>query len=464
MAKHALVRLMPMEWQNLQIARYHGRKEGHRMAGISLNGVYNHFIQDYVSKDMTHADAHRKDELRDVYKSIAKHNKQSPLYLLNQDDESRNDAIDIKERARELQGNIFSLSDQNDRSSLNHTSAYTTDTGRVVASYIGKTPEQDVGNVGFDIEVMQLASIQVNKGRPLELDAAAVLPEGNYAFDVKIAHQEFEFQFSVYDTDKNIDVLQKLERLIGKADIGLSARVTDEGDGLGALERSSHKTGITEGSLNQFDIYETSGDLAKGSVNALGLDNVYKPASNAVFTLNGEEKTAVSNHFTVGSKFDIQLSSVTNAPIHVGVMKDNEALRQHIVSIINSYHNFVTDSVGIDNDKFKSDRVKDEAIGIAKRYMTGCEDIGLSFTSDGTINIDDELLKQAVEASLDTRSVASIKGFTDALIKKAKDISVDPMKYIDRPVVNYKNPDNKENVASPYITSEYSGMMFNNYC
>ena len=38
------------------------------MAGISLNGVYNHFIQDHVSKDVTQADAHRKDELRDVYK------------------------------------------------------------------------------------------------------------------------------------------------------------------------------------------------------------------------------------------------------------------------------------------------------------------------------------------------------------------------------------------------------------
>lgn len=434
------------------------------MAGVSLNGVYNHFIQDYVSKDMTHADAHRKDELRDVYKSIAKHNKQSPLYLLTHDDESRNDAIDIKERARELQGNIFSLSDQNDRSSLTHTSAYTTDTDRVVASYIGKTPEQDVGVVGFDIEVMQLASIQVNTGKQLKLSDPSVLPEGNYAFDVRIANQEFEFQFSVYDTDKNIDVLQKLEKLIGKADIGLSSKIREDSEGYGALEISSRKTGIQNGSTNQFDIYETSGELSKGSVDALGLDNISKPASNAIFTLNGEEKSAVSNHFTVGSKFDVQLSSTTNKPIHVGVMKDNEALRQHIVSIIKSYNNFVTDTVGIDNDKFKSDRVKTEAISIAKRYMAGCEDIGISFTGDGTIDIDDELLKQAIEASLDTRSVSAIKGFTDALIKKAKDISVDPMKYIDRPVVNYKNPDNKENVASPYITSEYSGMMFNNYC
>ena len=411
------------------------------MAGISLNGVYNHFIQDYVSKDVTHADAHRKDELRDVYKSIAKHNKQSPLYLLTNDDESRNDAIDIKERARQLQGNIFSLSDQNDRSSLTHTSAFTTDPNRVAASYIGKTPEQDVGVIGFDIEVKQLASVQVNQGHPLPREAQSALAEGSYAFDVRLGEQEFEFQFSIYEADKNIDVLQKLERLINKATV------------------------IKEGSFNQFDIYETSGELGKGSVAALGLDNVIKPASNALFTLNGEEKSAVSNHFTVGSKFDIQISDLTdpNKPIHVGVMKDNEALRHHIMSIMDSYNQFVNNPVGESNDKFKSDRIRSEAIGIAKLYMTGCEDIGISFTGEGTIAVDEELLKQAIEASLDNKQLASIKNFTDALIKKSKDISVDPMKYIDRPVVNYKNPESTKNTTSPYITSEYSGMMFNNY-
>ena len=167
------------------------------MAGISLNGVYNHFIQDYVSKDVTQADAHRKDELRDVYKSIAKINKNSPLYLLSNDDDVRIDAIDIKERARQLQGNIFNLSDQEDKSSLNHTSAFSTDPEKVVVSYIGKTPNEDVGTAGFDIEVSQLASQQVNTGLMLSTDSSSVLPPDNYSFDVKVGEQEFEFQFSI---------------------------------------------------------------------------------------------------------------------------------------------------------------------------------------------------------------------------------------------------------------------------
>ena len=39
---------------------------------------------------------------------------------------------------------------------------------------------------------------------------------------------------------------------------------------------------------------------------------------------------------------------------------------------------------------------------------------------------------------------------------------LDPMKFADHPIVNYKNPG--RTLPNPYITSEYSGMMFNNYC
>ena len=73
------------------------------------------------------------------------------------------------------------------------------------------------------------------------------------------------------------------------------------------------------------------------------------------------------------------------------------------------------------------------------------------------------MLKQAVSGSESAAALQPINNFADSLIDKTKEISVDPMKYVDRPVVNYKNPDSK-NYSSPYITSVYSGMMFNNYC
>ena len=435
------------------------------MAGISLNGAYNHFIQDYVSKDVTHADTHRKDELRDVYKSIAKINKNSPLYLLTDDDKSRNDAIEIKERARQLQGNILGLNNQEDKSSLDHSSAYTSDEEKVFASYIGKNAENDIGNIGFAIEVTSLATAQTNTGKYLPKDSVGLAPE-NYAFDVRISGQEFEFQFSIYQGDKNIDVQEKISKLINRAGIGLSSDVIEDSQGRSALEISSTKTGLKSGETSQFEIYESSGTLASGSVSYLGLDQVSAPATNAHFTLNGEDRAAISNKFTVGGKFEVQLKDTTKTTgaIYVGVKKDNEALKKHISSLIENYNNFIDEASGDKDVKFKSDKLKSEIIGIAKQHVSNIEDTGIKLEADGKLSIDDELLTQAISGSQSTAALAPVKQFSEALIEKTKDISVDPMKYVDRPVVNYKNPDNKDNSTSPYITSEYSGMMFNNYC
>ncbi|WP_029232497.1 flagellar filament capping protein FliD [Butyrivibrio sp. VCB2006] len=434
------------------------------MAGISLNGAYNHFIQDYVSKDVAHADTHRKDELRDVYKSIARINKNSPLYLLTDDDKSRNDAIEIKEKARELQGNIIGLNNQEDKLSLDHTSGFTTDENKVVASYIGKTPEEDIGNTGFSIEVSSLATAQVNTGRFLQKDSFGLTAK-DYAFDVRVGSQEFEFQFSIYQTDRNIDIQDKISKLINKANIGLTSNIIEDSQGRSSLQIASTKTGLKSGETSQFEVYESSSGLATGAVSYLGLDQVSAPASNAHFALNGEEKASISNRFTVGGKFELQLKDVTvpGQPVSVGVKKDNEALKKHISSLIDNYNDFIKDASGDKDSKFKSDKLKSEVVGIAQKHMATMEDTGIKLEGDGTLSIDDELLTQAISGAESIISLSPVKQFASALIDKAKDISVDPMKYVDRPVVNYKNPDNKD-TSSPYITSEYSGMMFNNYC
>ncbi len=69
---------------------------------ISLNSVYNHYLTTYASKADTKYDMHGKRELRSIYNSIVKLNKDSPLYILDSSKESREFAVGLKENAREL--------------------------------------------------------------------------------------------------------------------------------------------------------------------------------------------------------------------------------------------------------------------------------------------------------------------------------------------------------------------------
>ena len=52
--------------------------------------------------------------------------------------------------------------------------------------------------------------------------------------------------------------------------------------------------------------------------------------------------------------------------------------------------------------------------------------------------------------------------FKNLLNAKANNASLDPMKYVDKIIVTYKNPG--KNLVTPYITSIYSGMMMDRYC
>ena len=55
-----------------------------------------------------------------------------------------------------------------------------------------------------------------------------------------------------------------------------------------------------------------------------------------------------------------------------------------------------------------------------------------------------------------------MKDFSDDLNKKCRQVSIDPMNYVDKKIVAYKNPG--KSFYSPYVTSNYSGMLFNYFC
>ena len=129
----------------------------------AINTVYNHYLTTYAPKSTSQYDTHKKSELRSIYNSMIKLNKESPLYILDTGKESREYVIGLKENARQLRNTIASLGGLNEDEMLNKKSAYSSNEDMVSASFIGEIPEG--GNVpSFQIEVTALASNQVNMG------------------------------------------------------------------------------------------------------------------------------------------------------------------------------------------------------------------------------------------------------------------------------------------------------------
>ena len=432
------------------------------MNNAILSNVYNHYLTAYAPKSTTQYDTHKKSELRSIYNSIVKLNKESPWYLDTKSAATREYAISLKENARLLHNTIASLGGLKEEESLAQKAAYSSDPDSVDATYVGSLNGEEGASPSFEITVNTLAAPQENMGRYLP-DEPAALPPDTYSFDVAINDLNYEFQFNINAGDTNRDLQERLVRLINNADIGIKARL-DAGNTKSSIRLSSTATGLPEGKDSIFNISDDRTSKTSGVVDYLGLNFISRQPVNSSFTLNGEERHTASNTFTVGKMFEVELKAVTSAesPVTVGLKTDVESLTDNINTLIGGYNTFVNAANAYKESQTLSNRLSKEMGGIALRYTAELEDMGIRLQSDNTISIDEDLLRESAAGPEGLNSYQALKSFAHALVQKTSQVSLNPMNYVNRTIVAYKNPG--RNFASPYVTSAYSGMMFNSYC
>lgn len=427
-----------------------------------LNNVYNYYLTAYSPKGSRY-DTHKKSELRSVYNSIVKLNKESPLYKLDTSRESKNFAVGIKEDARELRNIIASLGGLDEEKILNKKAAYSSNEDIATVSYIGaQSSRADVPS--YNIEVHSLASSQVNMGHFLPNNKVK-LSADTYSFDVNINDLNYEFQYNIREGETNKDVQKRLARLITNADIGLRAEITEDGNGSTSLRLRSTAKGLKENNSSIFIISDDHTSKKSGSVDYFGLDFLARPAANAEFTLNGTKHTSASNSFTIDKFFDVTLKGVSpmeGETANIGLKTDVESLTENISTLVKGYNNFIQRTSAYKDDFVGSQKLLRQMRGITSRYYSEFDILGLNLREDGTIDIDKNELKHAALSEYAREDFSAIKNFANSLVHKMEQIALNPMDYVNKTVVAYKNPG--KNYATPYITSAFSGMLFNGYC
>ena len=189
---------------------------------MALNAIYNQYLTTYAPKKSdTRYDTHKKSELRNITNSMAKVNRDAPLYKLDNSADSAGYIIGIKEETRQLINSVSSIVGDVENAALDGKIAYSTDESIVSVKYIGSKEDNDdyepkdgtegadgeVTNLdgsrpSFNIEVQSLAGPQVNLGAFLARDGRDI-PAGDYVFDLSVAGQGYEFQYSIREDDTN---------------------------------------------------------------------------------------------------------------------------------------------------------------------------------------------------------------------------------------------------------------------
>ena len=428
----------------------------------SINNIYNYYLTTYAQKSDTKFDTHKKSELRGVYNSIVKMNKEAPLYIVDKSQETKEYAVGLKENARTLHNTIASLGGLNDEELLSKKVAFSSDDTLASVNYIGD--ESDGEKVpSFEISVQRLAGPQINAGRMIP-SGMSNLPADTYSFDIGINGLNYEFQYNVGEGDTNVSIQEKLARLISNAGIGLNATVERDGNGNSALVIQSQNVGAS-GNGRVFTVSDEHTSRTAGSVGFFGIDNVMREAQNSQFTINGAVREASGNTFTVEKMYEVTLNRVSRDEsdmASIDLKADIESMASNISRLVAGYNGFIDTADSYMASHPKSGRLVREMYNLALLHGEDLENAGLHLKEDGHIELNRDKLMEAVYNDDVHKSIDGIKSFAGAILRKANQVALNPMHYADRTVVAYKNPGH--NYASPYVTSAYTGMMFNSYC
>ncbi len=429
----------------------------------ALNTVYNHYLPMYVKKGTSAYDTHKKSELRGIYNSIVKLNKESPLYLIKQNKESQEYAVSIKEGARDLRNTIASLGGLDQDAMLSKKTAYSSNEDIVVAKYIGDGQETDEVTA-FEIEVTSLATEQVNTGNFIPSSDKFLSP-GAYSFDVGINNLNYEFQFNVNADDTNRDIQDRLTRLINNASVGIHATVLEDADQNSSLRLTSQNTGTSNGNGLLFTVSDDQTSKTSGAVALLGIGVPTRLATDSSFLLNGVERHTSSNQFTVEKMYEITLNGVSpteGQTATIGLKTDTESMTENIGRLVSGFNDFLRTASEYTQTQQRAGSLVSELKGLSSDYKNGLDSIGLNFGENGYLEVNESRIKETADSEDAKELLSSVKDFTASLYRKTNQVSINPMNYVDKTIVAYKNPG--KNFASPYVTSSYSGMMFNSYC
>ncbi|SFQ18816.1 flagellar hook-associated protein 2 [Lachnospiraceae bacterium XBB1006] len=433
----------------------------------AIDTIYNYYLTTYGSNTPNRYDTHKKSELRSVYNNMVKVNKESPLYkILGLDSgEASRFAIDIKESSMSLSKVAASLSGDGNllEGAFKKKVANSSDPDIVSVTYVGKEGGGEELNDSFSIQVNRLAESQINIGNYLNADEHDI-PPGQYSFDFTNNATAYEFQYSVGSTDTNEDIQNKLARLVNTADIGAKARVDVDEQNRSSLIIESKETGLADSEEYLFKIMPATDRESQQAMETLGIDHVAREAHSSSFLLNDTEHSSLSNTFTINKEFEITLHGISeeDRPAIIGFENDLDAIAGNVGTLINSFNKSIETAESYRQSQSSDSKLLHDITSVSRAFRNDLEHLGLMVQDNGTIQINRDIFDEAISNDTDGNAFKELNNFKNAAAARASQIAINPMNYVNKVVVAYKNPG--RNFNTPYANSMYAGMMLDRYC
>lgn len=422
---------------------------------MNYSNVYNYYGMTYLPKTNTKYDTHKSNELKNIYKSMVSHNKQSPLYKFSMSQETQDYALSIKDAAIDLKNISSFLSDDTDtvfnKKILASSNEDVLDV-RLDTDDYSNVPEK------MDIKVERLASSQVNVGNYVN-SKNKNLSSGTFDLHLTTSKSDYLFTLKVNSSTRNIDVQQSIADAINQNQTGIRARVDVRGSE-SALILESQLTG--EGTVEdglQFAFYEENPN--QPFINYLGLNHTMHTPTNSAFSINGEQHASATNNISINNVIEIDLLSASDSEVTLHMMPDTDEIINKVHDFIDSYNHLVNLANDNMEHQHSARKLLNDISKITRKHANALEASGLTVNEKGNIETEEALLIQSTKNGQFQELFNDISDFKADIIKTTDQLNLDPLAYVDKVVVTY--PNTAKILPNPYYPSMYSGLLFNYY-
>ena len=94
---------------------------------------------------------------------------------------------------------------------------------------------------------------------------------------------------------------------------------------------------------------------------------------------------------------------------------------------------------------------------MAYSHYPALSDVGISVADDKSLKLDRKAIADAVTGEDSESAFISLNRFKEALSREADKTSINPLNYVDKIPIEYKDP--KSTFSAPYASSQYSGLL-----
>ncbi|MDR1321450.1 MAG: hypothetical protein LBK56_08520 [Gracilibacteraceae bacterium] len=241
------------------------------------------------------------------------------------------------------------------------------------------------------IQVNRLASGQVNQGASLNA-AGKNFAAGVRQIEVEQNGRSVTLSVDIKADDTNRTVQEKTAAAINSQNIGVTATVRDEANGLSSLVLSANTTGENEQS--RFTVRDAGGgDLAA----ATGITTATQEARDAVYRLNGgPEQTSASNDIDLGFGVTAHLKQAGSENVRIARGLDTDNAKRVLTSLAEGF-NTLSATANENSGSIAATQLAMRLNSIFSSSAAGLASVGITADENGLMEVDGAALDRAAE-------------------------------------------------------------------